>query len=226
MSCRTLLLIIFTILAVTSALMAVSSAQDERYPGQASSVDQYLSWSNGDYDQPTYDTRFAKDPRSSRKLWGQESEDESGSLETAATRGESNNTTAEQSPDAAVEIAPAEQAASGTGANPQAAGSWSVTLSDGTSSDPEACTVDLILFQSGDLVFGHGTARTIDRTELVSAVGSIATGSMSLDLISSEPAEIYRLTLDTGKSPATGSYTAYSSQGDSWSGDASAEASG
>lgn len=224
MSHRILLLIMFMLLVAIATLVPVSLADDGNYPGQATSVDQYISWSTGDYDQPTTDTRFAPDPRSSRKLWGQSGEDQSSSDETTATR-EENNTTAEQSPPVEVETVPAEQAVSDAEST-QAAGSWSVSLSGGSSGDAPARLVDLILVQSGDLVFGHGTARTEDITQLVSAVGSVTTGLMSLDLISAEPAEVYRLTLDTEKRPATGSYTAYSSLGASWSGDASAEVSG
>ena len=103
--------------------------------------------------------------------------------------------------------------ASGTAAF-NASGGWSFDLRD--NSNKPVASIDLNLFQVGNLVFGKGTIMSYGKQDqAITAYGSIIEGnSMSLAAISLEDVSLYRLAINNANTNAvSGNFNAYSSKG-------------
>jgi hypothetical protein len=87
-----------------------------------------------------------------------------------------------------------------------ASGTWSLEMADTISRN-----VTMTLFQSGDAVFGKGEIREDNNTILTAAAsGSVAANELTLDLVSLDKIELYRLSLIVSGDSLTGNYTAFS----------------
>lgn len=166
---------------------------------ESTSVDEYISASRGEV-KPVFDPRFPADPRSSRKLWEarKDSSADSASADSEMEAPPENISEASAAP--VVE----EKA-------PDISGRLSFVLKDLTSK-----RVELQLYRLDDTLFGHGTISENSSTQRVSAVGDIRGNALELDLISEYT--IYRLKIDSSKSPMTGTFTAYRADASSWPG--------
>lgn len=150
-------------------------------------VDQYISGSRGELSMTT-DPRFPSTPWASRQL------KEGG------------------------DAIPAEPAASTALALPTIetastlAGDWSLILQD-----TQTRSVDLILFQADDVIFGHGTMLEGNTTRLMAAIGEANGDGLALDLLSFGEVNLYRIEL----AGTAGTYRAFRPDGESWTGMAS-----
>lgn len=175
--------------AILAAFTGIVVLNDK---AESTSVDEYISASRGEV-KPVFDPRFPADPRSSRKLW----EARTG----ASIDSEAPSENVSEAP-AAPEV---EERA------PEISGKLRFVLKDLTSK-----SLDLQLFRLDDTVFGHGTISENSSTQQVSAIGDIRGSVLDLDVISEYT--IYRLKIDSSKSPMTGSFTAYRADASSWPG--------
>lgn len=112
----------------------------------------------------------------------------------------------------AVSSAPADPSASDVNVT----GMWTFTLQDEL-----ARRLDLALFQNGDAILGYGNLASGNSTQGVTAGGSVANGKVNLLITSQGGLSMYRLNLVPEESSLSGSYSAFTSSGDSWSGTAS-----
>lgn len=95
------------------------------------------------------------------------------------------------------------------------AGSWSFTLNENTPKE-----MMLTLFQSGDVVYGTGSINMGDNTLVVAASGSVDSDSMDLDVTTIGTISLYRIALDLDGDSASGSYDAFATSGETWTGNA------
>ncbi|MGB9901997.1 hypothetical protein [Methanothrix sp.] len=161
---------------------------------ESTSVDEYISASRGEV-KPVFDPRFPADPRSSRKLW--------------AERKESSTDSEMESPPE--NISEASTAPVVEGKAPEISGRLSFVLKDLTSK-----RLELQLYRLDDTIFGHGTISENSSTQQVSAIGDVMGSTLELDVISEYT--IYRLKIDSSKSPMTGTFTAYRADASLWPG--------
>lgn len=94
-----------------------------------------------------------------------------------------------------------------------AAGRLSLTLTDN-----EVRSANLILSQSGDVIFGRGYIVTGNTTQDVSAAGSVTGSEINLDLLTMNDITLFRLDLNLSGSTLAGDYTAYSATSAPWTG--------
>lgn len=97
-----------------------------------------------------------------------------------------------------------------------AAGSWSFDLRD--NANRPLASIDLTLFQAGNLVFGKGTMSSYgSQDQAVTAYGSVIEGnSMNLAVISLDDVNLFRLAVNNANTnSASGNFDAYSSKGGS-----------
>jgi len=95
-----------------------------------------------------------------------------------------------------------------------ASGGWSFDLRD--DADKPVASMDLRLFQAGNMVFGKGTIMSFGKQDQpITAYGSIAEGnSMSLAAISLDDVNLFRLVINNANTNAvSGNFNAYSSNG-------------
>lgn len=93
--------------------------------------------------------------------------------------------------------------ASAIGKQPvNAAGSWHLELSDGTS-------MDLDLHQSGARVFGVGGMTSSTAVQWAVASGDVTGNSLSLEVVPASGTTLYAISLDTSRLHLPGSYTAF-----------------
>jgi hypothetical protein len=95
-----------------------------------------------------------------------------------------------------------------------ASGGWSFDLRD--DADKPVASIDLRLFQAGNLVFGKGTLMSYGKQDqLVTAYGTITEeNSMNLAAISLDDVSLYRLVINNANSyTVSGNFNAYSSKG-------------
>ncbi|MHC1630849.1 MAG: hypothetical protein ACXQT4_00900 [Methanotrichaceae archaeon] len=108
-------------------------------------------------------------------------------------------------------------------------GRWSLKLNAGTSAQNGAIaigsktnsateSVDLGLYQTGDVVFGWGSMIAEGATIVVTASGSMDENTLNLDLISPEKGILYKLDLNVIENSISGSYEAYDIRGAIWFG--------
>ncbi|NPU87330.1 hypothetical protein [Methanothrix sp.] len=173
------LMLAAAILAAVACLVVISDR------AESISVDEYISASRGEV-KPVFDPRFPADPRSSRKLW-------------EARKDSSADSEMEAPPE---NISEASAAPVVEEKAPNISGRLSFVLKDLTSK-----RLELQLYRLDDTLFGHGTISENSSTQQVSAVGDIMGNALELDLISEYT--IYRLKIDSSKSPMTGTFTAY-----------------
>lgn len=83
-----------------------------------------------------------------------------------------------------------------------AAGSWHLELSDGTS-------VDLDLHQSSSRVFGLGSMTSSNAVQWAIASGEVVGGSLSLNIVPASGTTLYTISLDMGRLHLPGSYTVF-----------------
>lgn len=97
-------------------------------------------------------------------------------------------------------------------------GPWSLNLVDQIQRH-----LDLVLVQNKEAVLGQGTLIGPNGTQRVTASGSLIGGRLDLTAMAVDSLDLYKL--DLSIDPSTkGSYTAYSTSGDTWSGDVSGSA--
>lgn len=183
-----------TSLMLAAAILAAFACLVINDRAESTSVDEYISASRGEV-KPVFDPRFPADPRSSRKLW----EARMGTGAEQETEAPAENIS--ETPAAPV----IEERA------PEISGRLRFVLKDLTSK-----SLDLHLYRLDDTVFGHGTISENSSTQQVSAIGDIRGNALDLDVISEYT--IYRLKIDSSKSPMTGSFTAYRADATSWPG--------
>ncbi len=94
-------------------------------------------------------------------------------------------------------------------------GSWSFTLDESTPKE-----MMLTLFQSGDAVYGTGSMNMGDNTLVVAASGTADSDSMDLDVTTVGTISLYRIKLDLDGDSASGSYNAFATSGETWTGNA------
>ncbi len=100
-------------------------------------------------------------------------------------------------------------------------GPWSLDL---VALDQPMRHLDLALVQNMDAILGHGVLAEGNNTQRVVASGSQAGGRLSLDVTPVGSMDLYKLDISTD-SHTTGTYTAYSADGSTWSGDITGTAS-
>ena len=94
-------------------------------------------------------------------------------------------------------------------------GNWKLDLLGGTPG-----TVELLLAQNQDAVFGRGTLSLPGSTHAVSASGRVVKEVLNLDLVDAEEPTLYRFILTRDKNFLSGNFTAFDAQGRIWSGTA------
>ncbi|MBN1234667.1 MAG: hypothetical protein JW999_01300 [Methanotrichaceae archaeon] len=94
-------------------------------------------------------------------------------------------------------------------------GIWNLDLMGGTPGK-----VDLLLVQNRDAVFGRGTLSLAGYTVPISASGQAVKDVLYLDLVNTEDLMLYRCTLTISKDFLSGSFNAFDSQSQVWSGTA------
>lgn len=95
-----------------------------------------------------------------------------------------------------------------------ASGGWSFDLRD--EADKPVASMDLKLFQAGNMVFGKGTISSFSsQNQAITAYGSIADGnSLNLAAVSLDDVSLYRLVVNNANTNAvSGNFNAYSSKG-------------
>lgn len=97
-------------------------------------------------------------------------------------------------------------------------GPWSLDLKDQIQRH-----LDLALIQNKGVVWGHGVVEGPSGTQSVTASGSLAGGMLRLTAMLADSLDLYKLDLSLDAN-TTGTYTAYSVRGDTWSGDVSGSA--
>lgn len=98
-------------------------------------------------------------------------------------------------------------------------GPWSVDLGGQKSRH-----LDLTLTQNRDTVMGYGAMTSGNDTIRVTASGSIDGSNLNLAVMPADSLDVYKLSLSLN-SHTTGTYTAYSAGGETWSGDVTGTAS-
>jgi hypothetical protein len=81
-------------------------------------------------------------------------------------------------------------------------GAWHLELADGT-------TIDLLLNQSGAMVFGRGRIALGSSVQWATASGTFSGSSLKLNVVPASGAEFYALSLKIGRHPVTASYLVY-----------------
>jgi hypothetical protein len=94
-----------------------------------------------------------------------------------------------------------------------AGGSWSLALNDTVKRD-----MALSLFQNGESIYGAGNIREGNSTTQVTASGSVKDGKLNLDVVSVGSIGMYKMVLDLNGDSGSGTYQAFSANGDSWQG--------
>ncbi len=97
--------------------------------------------------------------------------------------------------------------------NANISGAWSLDLSGELTRH-----IDLSLTQNKDTVMGYGAMTGGNGTQRVTASGSLSGGKIMLTVMPINSLDLYKLDLSLDSNTA-GSYTAYSANGDTWSGD-------
>lgn len=92
-----------------------------------------------------------------------------------------------------------------------AAGRWSMSLSDGRS-------IYLELYQSGSRIFGRGSMTTGQKTQGALASGSISGSTMILDVVPESGMELYSISLDISRLHLSSSYNVFRYGGQTGSG--------
>jgi hypothetical protein len=96
---------------------------------------------------------------------------------------------------------------SSTSSEPSAlSGSWSLVLNDSTSR-----IAALTLFQNGDTIYGTGNINPDANTTLTAAAsGTVVGDKADLDIVSVGMVSLYRISMTLSEESATGTYTAFS----------------
>jgi hypothetical protein len=81
-------------------------------------------------------------------------------------------------------------------------GAWHLELADGT-------TIDLLLNQSGAMVFGRGRIALGSSVQWATASGTFSGSCLKLNVVPASGAELYALSLKIGRHPPTASYLVY-----------------
>lgn len=92
-----------------------------------------------------------------------------------------------------------------------AAGRWSMSLSDGRS-------IYLELYQSGTRIFGRGSMTTSQKTQGALASGTISGSTLALDVVPESGTELYSISLDISKLHLSSSYNVFRYGGQTGSG--------
>jgi hypothetical protein len=188
------------------------------------SADQLIDASNG-ISPYVVDTRFPTSPQESRRLQGLNNPDSAAPGSSASTQNsitqsepaepatENQNTTANSGN--ANETAFAEMTS--TVEATTVSGNWSFELNDSTNgSAPKE--VSLALNESDHLILGYGTLMEENNTQQVTASGLENGSRLDLNLTTLATVNLYKLSLTRNDDSATGEYSAYSADGQSWTG--------
>lgn len=209
------LLAIFAILSINAH--SIDNTGEE-------SADQLIDASNGVV--PYYvDTRFPTNPQASRAQQGIGNNANSAlpsslpgsdvSPQDSRAKTETTETNQDQSENTQNTTETESAGTLSTSSASMAAGSWSFKLKDSTLKE-----VVLTLFQSGYAVFGSGSMNNGNSTLVVAASGFPEDDQLYLDMTTLGSINLYRLTLTMSGDSASGDYTAYSANGQSWTGSA------
>lgn len=95
------------------------------------------------------------------------------------------------------------------------AGRWSLTLTDSMDR-----SVNLMLAQSDDAIFGRGYMAYGNATQDVTATGVVSGNEISLDLLAINDMNLYRLKLKLDGNLLSGDYVAHSASAAPWTGGA------
>ena len=96
-----------------------------------------------------------------------------------------------------------------------AAGNWHLELSDGTS-------IDLVLYQSGTVIFGQGSVTSAATSQWAASNGVISGNSIRLAVVPASGTSLYVVSLDIIRPSLGGSFTAFKADGQIKSGAARA----
>lgn len=83
-----------------------------------------------------------------------------------------------------------------------AVGAWHLELADGTA-------IDLLLNQSGAMVFGRGRVAHYSNVQWATASGTFSGSSLKINVVPASGAEMYALSLKVSRQPLTASYLIY-----------------
>ncbi|VVB65133.1 Uncharacterised protein [uncultured archaeon] len=95
-----------------------------------------------------------------------------------------------------------------------ASGGWSFDLRD--YANKPVASLDLLLFQAGNMVFGKGTIMSFGKQhQAITAYGSLVEGnSMNLAVVSLDDVSLFRMVVNNANTnAASGNFNAYSSKG-------------
>lgn len=160
--------------------------------------------SSMDWSMPKTLSETAKDPKASRAEAEAASSKENSAPAGAEATTEKNTTT----PALSTELPPAQVTL------PSLGGSWSFALNDSVQR-----STALTLFQKDDQLFGAGKMRVENSTIDAAVSGQVfGDGTVRLDIITINPIDLYRLSLNLNGDMASGEYSAFSASGESWSG--------
>jgi len=81
-------------------------------------------------------------------------------------------------------------------------GAWHLDLADGTA-------IDLLLNQSGAMVFGMGRIALLSNVQWATVSGTFSGSSLKLNVVPASGAELYALSLKVDRQPPTASYLVY-----------------
>jgi len=160
--------------------------------------------SSMDWTMPKTLSETAKDPKASRAEAEAASSAEKSATTVAEASSEENASTMAQS----TELPPAQVAL------PSLGGSWSIALNDSVQR-----SMALTLFQKDDQLLGAGKMRVENSTIDAAVSGQVfGDGTARLDIITINPIDLYKLSLNLNGDMASGEYSALSASGESWTG--------
>ena len=114
------------------------------------------------------------------------------------------------------DMLPSDAAAADTASAPASvAGRWSLTLTDSMDR-----SVNIMLAQSDDAIFGRGYMAYGNTTQDVTATGVVSGNEISLDLLAINDMNLYRLKLNLDGNLLSGDYVAHSASVAPWTGGA------
>ena len=197
------------------------------------SADQLIDASNG-ISPYVVDTRFPSSPQESRRLQGLNNPNNAAPGSSASSVTSSQDTITQSEP-VASEPAAANQnttansestnetASAETTSTVEAAtvsGNWSFELNDRYTNGSAPKEVSLALNESDHVILGYGILTEENNTQQVTASGLEDGSRLDLNLTTLGTVNLYKLSLTRNGDSATGEYSAYSADGQSWTGSA------
>jgi len=189
------------------------------------SADQLIDASNG-ISPYVVDTRFPSSPQESRRLQGLNNPNNVAPGSSTSSVTSTQNSITQSEPAAANQNTTVNsESANGTASAEMistveattVSGNWSFELNDSTNgSAPKE--VSLALNESDHVILGYGSIMEENNTQQVTASGLEDGNRLDLNLTTLGTVNLYKLSLTTNGDNAAGEYSAYSADGQSWTG--------